>query len=88
MSADEIEHPDLFAESDLPLLDETEEIDITESKPAQEEVIKDETPVVEKKKWRRQVFDKILKSYNLLLQLSKRLLLKKKLSCRLLRTNS
>ena len=60
LSADEIEHPDLFAESDLPLLDETEEIDITESKPAQEEVIKDETPVVEKKKWRRQVFEQDL----------------------------
>jgi len=50
LSADEIEHPDLFAESDLPLLDETEETDVTESEPAQEEVIKDETPVVEKKK--------------------------------------
>ena len=60
LSADEIEHPDLFAESDLPLLDETEETDVTESKPAQEEVIKDETPVVEKKKWRRQVFEQDL----------------------------
>ena len=60
LSADEIEHPDLFAESDLPLLDETEETDVTESEPAQEEVIKDETPVVEKKKWRRQVFEQDL----------------------------
>ena len=60
LSADEIEHPDLFAEADLPLLDETEETDVTESKPAQEEVIKDETPVVEKKKWRRQVFEQDL----------------------------
>ncbi|MEL0220114.1 MAG: hypothetical protein VXA39_05840, partial [Deltaproteobacteria bacterium] len=60
LSADEIEHPDLFAESDLPLLDETEETDVTESEPAQEEVIKDEAPVVEKKKWRRQVFEQDL----------------------------
>ena len=60
LSADEIEHPDLFAESDLPLLDETEETDVTECEPAQEEVIKDETPVVEKKKWRRQVFEQDL----------------------------
>ncbi|MEK9666884.1 MAG: hypothetical protein VW701_07000, partial [Deltaproteobacteria bacterium] len=60
LSADEIEHPDLFAESDLPLLDETEETDVTESEPAQEEVIRDETPVVEKKKWRRQVFEQDL----------------------------
>ena len=60
MSADEIEHPDLFAESDLPLLDETEETDVTESEPAQEEVIEDETPIVEKKKWRRQVFEQDL----------------------------
>ena len=60
LSADEIEHPDLFAEPDLPLLDETEETDVTESEPAQEEVIKDETPVVEKKKWRRQVFEQDL----------------------------
>ncbi len=60
LSADEIEHPDLFAESDLPLLDETEETDVTESGPAQEEVIKGETPVVEKKKWRRQVFEQDL----------------------------
>ena len=60
LSADEIEHPDLFAESDLPLLDETEETDVTESEPAQEEVIKEETPVVEKKKWRRQVFEQDL----------------------------
>ena len=59
LSADEIEHPDLFAEADLPLLDETEETDVTESKPAQEEVIKEETPVVEKK-WRRQVFEQDL----------------------------
>ena len=60
LSADEIEHPDLFAEPDLPLLDETEETDVTESEPAQEAVIKDETPVVEKKKWRRQVFEQDL----------------------------
>jgi hypothetical protein len=60
LSADEIEHPDLFAESDLPLLDETEKTDVTESEPAQEEVIKGEAPVVEKKKWRRQVFEQDL----------------------------
>ena len=60
LSADEIEHPDLFAEADLPLLDETEETDVTESEPAQEEVIEDEAPVVEKKKWRRQVFEQDL----------------------------
>ena len=60
LSADEVEHPDLFAEADLPLLDEAEETDVTEPEPAQEEVIKEETPVVEKKKWRRQVFEQDL----------------------------
>ena len=60
LSADEAEHPDLFAEADLPLLDGTEEADVTEPVPAQEEVIKEETPVVEKKKWRRQVFEQDL----------------------------
>ena len=60
LSADEVEHPDLFAEADLPLLDEAEETDVTEPEPAEEEVIKEETPVVEKKKWRRQVFEQDL----------------------------
>ncbi|MAA68615.1 MAG: hypothetical protein CL915_07640 [Deltaproteobacteria bacterium] len=60
LSADEVEHPDLFAEADLPLLDDVEETDVTEPEPAQEEVIKEETPVVEKKKWRRQVFEQDL----------------------------
>ena len=59
LSADEVEHPDLFAEADLPLLDETEEADVTEPVPAQEEVVEEETPVV-KKKWRRQVFEQDL----------------------------
>ena len=59
LSADEVEHPDLFAEADLPLLDETEEADVTEPSPAQEEVVEEETPVV-KKKWRRQVFEQDL----------------------------
>ena len=59
LSADEVEHPDLFAEADLPLLDETEEADVTEPSPAQEEVVEEEAPVV-KKKWRRQVFEQDL----------------------------
>jgi hypothetical protein len=53
--AEEEELPDLFAETDWPLLNETEESDVTELASVQEEA-----PVAEKKKWRRQVFEQDL----------------------------